>query len=405
MTLEAEDIVYASSGIISHEQAQIVLDAIELTQKEIAKKFCLGEIKLGRGTKSLQWKKCSEIIETFPSSVENTINQKENLTKLLHGAETKYQLLLEEENKIRKERQQIELLLSSYKIQNESLEKQIDSLIKIGSNSNQIINSSNKILLVEKELTQSMERQLNLNPSGFSSLTEISKKPKLSLIFNCMGLEKEKIASLRDLSGVVFNTSNFNNYLTFKNLVEVDQSNFKKDLLYIQHMMQINRINDNHKDDCPVCCCNSSNDLKNLLLEHDIRFCDFEVLIKKQINGPRALFLDPKDFYQLFNVKDINGATQFVEKLWMLHNECIYEYDNDEIVDDHQFYEFSCENMGYDAISDDIDLDYDDPPEDLRLFEEYKNLADDIDLFGDPKVQLYQVHEQEPNDYDDIFDF
>ena len=68
---------------------------------------------------------------------------------------------------------------------------------------------------IEKTLVKDMQTQLEIDTNRFSSLNEKSKFPKLSLIFNAMGLSSETICILQNYTGAKFNDDDLNDSIDY----------------------------------------------------------------------------------------------------------------------------------------------------------------------------------------------
>ena len=163
-----------------------------------------------------------------------------------------------------------------------------------------------------------MQTQLEMDLNEFSSLHENSKFPKLSLIFNAMGLSSDTIRILQDYTGAKFNDDDLNDSITYYGIHDFKE---QKQLFYIRHMMQQKLISTDHAENCAVCICETPLDLKNLLLEREIYVpIDFSFIDDFQLNGPRFLFINYSDCKRfMLNAEQIEQLMELKEQLHSLH--------------------------------------------------------------------------------------
>ena len=163
-----------------------------------------------------------------------------------------------------------------------------------------------------------MQTQLEIDYNQFSSLNEKSNFPKLSLIFNAMGLSSDTICILQDYTGAKFNDDDLNDSTTYYGINDIKE---QKQLFYTRHMMQKKLISTDHVENCAVCSCETPLDLKNLLLEREINVpIDFSFIDDFQLNGPRFLFINYSDCKRfMLNREQIEQLMELKEQLHSLH--------------------------------------------------------------------------------------
>ena len=137
---------------------------------------------------------------------------------------------------------------------------------------------------VEKLVADKVEIQFKEDYEGFSEWNDDTDTVKLTLIFNILGVSNEIIEKFGPkVNGTDFAEDIFDLCSTYG----IDDLATILDLGYIQMMLRTNNLPcGNHFETCPVCCCSTPTDLKNLMEQHHLEF-DFDLLEKKNINGPR----------------------------------------------------------------------------------------------------------------------
>ena len=139
---------------------------------------------------------------------------------------------------------------------------------------------------VEKLVAEKVEKQVKKDYEDLSEWKDDPDTVKLTLIFNMFGLSPEIIEKFGPkVNGTDFNQDIFDLCST----CGIDDFTTILDLGYIQ--MMLNRGNlpcRKHFESCPVCCCSTPKDLENLMKEHNLEF-DFDLLERKNINGPRFI--------------------------------------------------------------------------------------------------------------------
>ena len=137
---------------------------------------------------------------------------------------------------------------------------------------------------VEEKTTFAMDKQMD-NAAKFSSWN--GKNSKLTLIFNAFGFPEEIIEKLGDVDGVTFKLCNVFEVCEEKNIEDVK---FILDMAFIQMMLFTSNSlpTKTHFEKCPVCICDTPNELKNLLEEHGFAL-NWELLSDNDINGRRFI--------------------------------------------------------------------------------------------------------------------
>ena len=140
---------------------------------------------------------------------------------------------------------------------------------------------------VEKLVADKLEKQVKEDYEEFSEWdNDDPDTVKLTLVFNIFGLSPEIIAKFGpEVNGTGFDQDIFDLCAT----CGIDDLATILDLGYIQMMLRSNNLPcPKHFETCPVCCCSTPKDLENLLREHNLEF-DFDLLERKNINGPRFI--------------------------------------------------------------------------------------------------------------------
>ena len=278
--------------------------------ESLKQKFYTGKLRIGRSQNNLYWEECSKIF-----SETKIVNIQKEIKEYKLTIEAKRKEINNLENQKRKLNTELNHLtnqLNNYIESLEGLEMVTDSLQEI----------TTKVSNIEKTLVKDMQTQLEIDTNQFSSLNEKSKFPKLSLIFNAMGLSSETICILQDYTGVKFNDDDLNDSTKYYGIHDFKE---QKELFYIRHMMQKKLISTDHVENCAVCICKTPLDLKNLLLEREIDVpIDFSFVDDFQLNGPRFLFINYSDCTKRF-VLDVEEAEQLMELKEQLHSLHLYD--------------------------------------------------------------------------------
>ena len=188
---------------------------------------------------------------------------------------------------IQKKKDEITKLENKKRKLNEELDKltnQLNSTMK-SLNGLELVTDSlqekaKKVANIERNLVNDMQVQLVKDFKKFSSLREESKFPKLSLIFNAMGISPETIHALQNFTGVRFNYEDLNDCINHYGIINFEE---QKDLCYIRHMMQEKLLSTNHVENCLVCACKNPLEFKNLLKEREITLSMASIFLKNFI--------------------------------------------------------------------------------------------------------------------------
>ena len=303
-----EGLVSLCKGTIAYRQCEELIALDTHDEQILKKKFYTGELRIGISQNNLYWNECAKIFSETKNTIE-TIKQQVEELEIAIGKKT------DAIEALKNKKKQLTTQLKELKTQmNQNLEK-LSYLEIIDSLQEQC----NMVANIEKNLVAEMEAQLVKDINKFSALTEVSKYPKLSLIFNAMGLSKDTINSLRDFSGVRFNNEDLNDWFKFYGINDFVE---QKELFYIRHMMQYKLITTDHVENCVVCLCTTPLELKNLLIERDCHLSfDLSPIEKYDINGPRFLFINYSDCKNLLKLKDsqIRELMQVKDQLSYLH--------------------------------------------------------------------------------------
>ena len=139
---------------------------------------------------------------------------------------------------------------------------------------------------VEKFVADKLEKQVKEDYENLSEWNDDPEDVKLTLIFNIFGLSPEIIEKFGPgVNGTDFDHEIFDLCSTYG----IDDLDTILDLGYIQMMLRSNNLPcPKHFETCPVCCSSTPKELENLMKEHNLEF-DFELLERKNINGPRFI--------------------------------------------------------------------------------------------------------------------
>ena len=352
------------------ELKSILINPFRINDESLKQKFYTGKLRIGRSQNNLYWEECSKIFSETPKKIENIQKQ---IKEFKLTIEAKRKEINNLENQKRKLNAEVNNLTNQ-------LNKNIESLKGLEMVTDSLQETTTKVSNIEKMLVKDMQTQLEIDENQFSSLNEKSKFPKLSLIFNAMGLSSETICILQDYTGAKFNDDDLNDSTKYYGIHDFKE---QKELFYIRHMMQKKLISTDHVENCAVCICKTPLDLKNLLLEREIDVpIDFSFVDDFQLNGPRFLFINYSDCKRFrLNGEQIEQLMELKEQLHSLH---LY----DEI-------RWKPKNKVHKLANKDK------PPANLRdVFEES---MDDIFGFKKPTPQKPKSNTNFDIDFDDIF--
>lgn len=265
---------------------QMACKNVEDSKTLVKTAFECGEIPIGLSP-NFKWKKPVKKLKNLVCSMEK------NKEKALELEETIETTKLE----IKRLEELLNLLESHYfqlQDDNRIWEHEKDNIYNV-------IDFGNVVQEVEYSLVCSVENQMEKNFEEFSALSDIhTEKPKLSLVFNAVGLSSEFIKKNENLNGLEFFSSSYSPSYDF-NLFE------RLDVIYLKHMQTKNLI-PYSKHDCALCSCNTTQELLLLLKKRKLNaqetFLDF--LNEQQINGPRILMLSPHDLDLYYKVPEGN---------------------------------------------------------------------------------------------------
>ena len=291
------------------ELKSILTNPFRINDESLKQKFYTGKLRIGRSQNNLYWEECSKIFSETPKKIENIQKQ---IKEFKLTIEAKRKEINNLENQKRKLNTEVNNLTNQ-------LNKNIESLKGLEMVTDSLQEITLKASNIEKTLVKDMQTQLEIDTNQFSSLNEKSKFPKLSLIFNAMGLSSETICILQNYTGVKFNDDDLNDSIDYYGIHDFKE---QKELFYIRHMMQKKLISTDHVENCAVCICKTPLDLKNLLLEREIDVpIDFSFVDDFQLNGPRFLFINYSDCTKRFrlNAEQIEQLMELKEQLHSLH--------------------------------------------------------------------------------------
>ena len=311
-----DPLVALCKGKVSSQQLE-ELKASACDEKILLQKFYTGTLRIGISQDNLYWSECATIFAETPNKIEKLRND-------VAEAKLFIQKKKDELNKIENRRRQLNEELDKLTNQLHSKLKSLEGLEMVTAS---LQEKTKKVANLEKNLVNDMQVQLVKDINKFSSLREESKFPKLSLVFNAMGISTNTIYALQDFTGVRFNYEDFNDCINHYGII-----NFKeqKDLCYIRHMMQHKFLSTNHVENCVVCTCKTPFEFKIMLKEREIRLSmGFDFLEKFHLNGPRFLFFNYSDSTNLFklNRDQTEQLMNLKEQLLSLHlyDEIIYD--------------------------------------------------------------------------------
>ena len=295
-------------------QVRVISDLyqLEMSKEEIAERFIRGHLRVGLSN-NLLWSPKYEALAAACSTKGQVKAKNLRLEKAL-----------DEEEKVLR---QVEDELKTLKLKQVNIQGKIAELRGSLQQGNEHINkirsleplleTAEKVKDVELEMATAIEAQMYQDKNEYSALSECSDSPKLSLIFNTFGLSPKVISRLADLDAFTFLTShNLTDLLIFNGITDFET---RKDLCYIQHMMQQGQLppSETH-DECPVCICETYEELQDLLEEYELNF-PFKW---KNLTGKRAMFLEYSDLCTSFgnNQSKVQEAMNISRQLRKIHN-------------------------------------------------------------------------------------
>jgi len=280
-----------SEGKVTEADVRTVLGAIGLGDEEMAefleKEFHNGSIKLGFPTAN-HWKPFCDAIREVETKFQHCNDSVAELqTKIDLGiartAEIDNQIKALQEERVSHQQQ-----IFSHKRLKRTLEtKQEFCDNKIGpiKKAAEIFdNTESKLLNQVKEISEDATKLVALDEEG---------GPKLSLLFNAVGIEAKYIRELASVSAFEFVHS------IGENWGFIDDIRVRKDLAYLQQFLHSASILsfESHQEKCVVCGCLDFNDLEGLLQEHELELPGSmeEFLRQHNFNGRRFVSLTVSD--------------------------------------------------------------------------------------------------------------
>ena len=169
-----------------------------------------------------------------------------------------------------------------------------------------------------------IQQEANIVQKTEKSFEKTEDDINLQVIFNCYGFSSPIIQSFKNVS--------FDQFLNDDPLLLCEEKNIrnaeeKLDFCYVHHMLYNDKLpKQEHIQNCPVCICESPQNLFNLLQERDD--CDFDELDLNflntyYMNGPRIISIGFEKLQSIFPSLPNNKKRQFSRAhnlLKRLHN-------------------------------------------------------------------------------------
>ena len=268
-----------------------------LDKTEIEESMVKGDIPIGFSDAPL-WQSVKELVENVSDKIQNFNNQSR---------------LLEQEEQELLKKIKLEERLQDIQVEKKKNQLKIQYLKELTANVK--LPLVRNIIEVEEKTTMQMDNQMDKNAEKFSSWN--GKNSKLTLIFNAFGFPKEIIEKLGDVDGEKLNFCNIFDLCEDKNIGDLK---FILDLAFIKMMMFASKSQSlptkTHFEQCPVCICDTPNELKNLLVERNFELA-WEILSDNDINGRR--FISTPDWIKKFipkqDRKQYNDAVLEMQRL------------------------------------------------------------------------------------------
>jgi len=313
---------------INSNEATEIQDCMEQTNKESTRTaMLLGKLTLG-SSPNLKWSSYLNILTEMPSTMKKKQALIQEQKNRIDTANARHEALALQIEEMKREQQTLKQEVSD-------LEESIEESTKIldiweafrEEKLPTVMQSVQSAAEVEQKLANDLMAQIKKDPSALAALSDDqSENPKLSLVFNMAGLTEDVITKLSSVSGEEF--------LLLTSLRGSDYDlgfHEQKDLEYCRTMLDCGQFPyESHKDQCVVCCCETEEELWNLLDEHsddiDVSVLNLEMLKSHSITGPRALVLTRADMKSPLNCgteTKITKAIRIVLYLQRLHRDSL----------------------------------------------------------------------------------
>jgi len=166
----------------------------------------------------------------------------------------------------------------------------------------------------ENAMLEELSEQLKNDPTQLEDLCDLENpKPKLSLVFNAIGMDKKDIDALADVNGFEFIHSKGETW-SF-----IDDFGKRKDLNYHQRLICDGKFlsYSAHCDECATCGCESVEDLVNLLEEHELPYVELLNEFKNHLDvtGRRLLGVTRSDIKHFGISQEAISLVKFLQKL------------------------------------------------------------------------------------------
>lgn len=162
-----------------------------------------------------------------------------------------------------------------------------------------LLQFAQRVQPIEQRLVEQLEEEMGQKKFQLAALSDqTSSQPKLSLLLNCMGVGEAAIAATRDLNSTAFKrlTKWNQEYFESPNAVLVSPED-SRDLLYCGEMLRNAEFPyEYHDHECVVCANQTAQQMVNFIRERNDINLPEDVLLRKKINGRRALYGRTSDF-------------------------------------------------------------------------------------------------------------
>jgi len=258
-------------------------------EKLVAKEFNSGKIPCGF-TGALIWPAIAKSVNSVPSRVEQQ--------------EKELQLVEEEEANILKDLEALKAKLKKTQEKKKILQQKLAPWLQFRCDKYKTFKSVvSTRAKVETELASSIDKHMeNDSADSLSALDDTTaESPKLTFVFNAVGLSENTIRKFSDIDGADFQSLDLTKkFLETKNI----PFNEGLELQYLKQMMENETLDYvKHEEDCVVCSCDSEN-LTYLIEEHEKPF-DLAGIRTNGITGRQFLYLRTQDCSEFFNTSDV----------------------------------------------------------------------------------------------------
>ena len=263
-------------------------------QGDISKQIQKGIIPVGFSDDHL-WPSMKNISNKLTEMSNQNNEELQNIDKTIHDASEEL-----EELEIRKAH--LQKIIQDNTTLKEELQQQkqkIDDFMSLIDNKDEFFETM-------------IQQEANIVHKAEKAFKKMEDDTNLQVIFNCYGLSSSIIQSFKNVS--------FDQFLNDDPLALCEEKDIQKaedklDFCYVHYMLSNDKLpKQEHIKNCPVCICESSQNLFNLLQERDD--CDFDELDLNFLetycmNGPRIISISFEKLQSIFASLPKNKKRQF----------------------------------------------------------------------------------------------